>query len=309
MKMLITGARGQVGRALLHSLAIHGEVVAATRDGSVDNVTLPTTALDLGRPAALADILTRIDPDVIINAAAYTAVDRAESEPELAHCVNAEAVGALGRWAADAGVPVVHYSTDYVFPGQGDCPLRESDPTGPRSVYGHSKLAGEAALRESDADHLILRTAWVYDAQGKNFLRTMLRLGAERDRLTVVDDQHGTPTSANLIATATAHVLQHWLAADTATRHAQSGVYHLVAGGRTTWCGFARAIMDRAVQVGLLARAPQVEPITTTDFPTPARRPAWSVLDTTRIRETFDIELPAWEVGLDAVIAELTGAR
>ena len=161
----------------------------------------------------------------------------------------------------------------------------------------------------SGADHLILRTAWVYAAHGHNFLRTMLRLGAEREVLGVVDDQHGTPTPADLIAATTAQVLQRWLAADAATRRAQSGVYHLVAGGQTTWCGFARAIFERAVAAGLLQRAPQVDAITTADFPTPAERPAWSVLDTTRIRETFGVVLPDWAIGLDAVIATLTSSQ
>ncbi|RAP58409.1 dTDP-4-dehydrorhamnose reductase [Oleiagrimonas sp. MCCC 1A03011] len=308
MNILVTGARGQVGSALLTRLAPLGELVAATRDGTLDRPT-PAIALDLSEPSSLSTVLDAAQPDVIVNAAAYTAVDKAESEEALAQRVNADAVAALGRWAAQAGVPVVHYSTDYVFPGVGDRPLRENDPTGPAGAYGRSKLAGEQALATSGADHLILRTAWVYDAHGRNFLRTMLRLGAERDRLTVVDDQHGTPTSADLIAATTAHVLRRWLNADTMTRRAQSGVYHLVADGQTTWCGFARAIMERAAKAGLLDRTPQIEPITTAEFPTPAKRPAWSVLDTARIRETFDVELPAWETGLDAVIAELAAHR
>ncbi len=304
MKILVTGARGQVGSCLLSRLSPLGEVVAATRDGTLDADAAAVT-MDLSVPGSLSAMLDAQAPDLIVNAAAYTAVDRAESEPELAHRVNADAVDVLGRWAAHAGVPVVHYSTDYVFPGHGDRPLREDDPSGPAGVYGHSKLAGERALARSGADHLILRTAWVYAAHGHNFLRTMLRLGAEREVLGVVDDQHGTPTPASLIAEATAQVLTRWLVADAETRRAQSGVYHLVAGGRTTWCGFARAIFERAVATGLLQRAPRVDAITTADFPTPARRPAWSVLDTTRIRETFGVSLPDWEASLDAVIAAL----
>jgi dTDP-4-dehydrorhamnose reductase len=308
MKILVTGARGQVGTCLLSHLAPLGEVLAATRDGHCDAAT-NTLAMDLADPASLPAALDAASPGVIVHAAAYTAVDRAESEPDLAHRVNAEAVGSIGRWAARAGVPVVHYSTDYVFPGDGDRPLREDDPTGPTGVYGRSKLAGEQALAASGADHLTLRTAWVYAAHGHNFLRTMLRLGAEREVLTVVDDQHGTPTPADLIAATTAQVLRRWLAADAATRRAQSGVYHLVAGGQTTWCGFARAIFARAVAAGLLERAPTVDAITTAEFPTPAQRPAWSVLDTTRIRETFGVDLPSWEAGLDAVIADLAARR
>ena len=308
MKILVTGARGQVGTCLLAQLSPLGDILAATRDGHLDADT-PAVAMDLSQPDTLHRALQATHPDLIVNAAAYTAVDRAESEPELAQRVNAESVGALGRWAAQAGVPVVHYSTDYVFPGDGERALREDDPTGPTGAYGRSKLEGEHALATSGAEYLVLRTAWVYAVHGHNFLHTMLRLGAERDQLAVVDDQHGTPTPASLIAEVTAQVLARWLAADAATRRTQSGVYHLVAGGRTTWCGFARAIFARAVEAGLLERAPRVDAITTADFPTPAQRPAWSVLDTTRIRETFGVDLPSWEAGLDAVIAELAANR
>ena len=308
MRILVTGAHGQVGTCLVARLAPLGELVAATRDGRLDADT-PALAMDLARPDTLHAALDAARPDAIVNAAAYTAVDRAESEAELAHRVNAEAVGQLGQWAARHGVPVVHYSTDYVFPGDGNRPLREDDPTGPTGAYGRSKLAGEQALAASGAEHLVLRTAWVYAAHGHNFLRTMLRLGAERDQLAVVDDQHGTPTPADLIAEVTAQVLARWLAVDADTRRAQSGVYHLVASGQTTWCRFARAIFARAVPAGLLAHAPRVDAITTAEFPTPARRPAWSVLDTTRLRVTFGVELPSWEVGLDGVIAELVADR
>jgi dTDP-4-dehydrorhamnose reductase len=308
MRILVTGAHGQVGTCLVARLSPLGELVAATRDGRLETAT-PALAMDLARPDTLHAALDAARPDAIVNAAAYTAVDRAESEAELAHRVNAEAVGQLGQWAARHGVPVVHYSTDYVFPGDGNRPLREDDPTGPTGAYGRSKLAGEQALAASGAEHLVLRTAWVYAAHGHNFLRTMLRLGAERDQLAVVDDQHGTPTPADLIAEVTAQVLARWLAVDADTRRAQSGVYHLVASGQTTWCRFARAIFSRAVPAGLLAHAPRVDAITTAEFPTPARRPAWSVLDTTRLRATFGVELPSWEVGLDGVIAELVALR
>jgi dTDP-4-dehydrorhamnose reductase len=308
VKLLVIGARGQVGTCLLPQLAPLGEVVAATRDGTLE-ADVPVVAMDFSEPDALPAALDVVRPDAIVNAAAYTAVDRAESEPALADRVNAEAVGVLGRWAAQAGVPVVHYSTDYVFPGHGNRPLREDDTTGPTGVYGRSKLHGERALADSGAEHLILRTAWVYAAHGHNFLRTMLRLGAQRDVLGVVDDQHGTPTSANLIAATTVQVLQRWLAADAAARRAQSGVYHLVAGGQTTWCGFARAIFERAVATCLLEHAPRVDAITTEEFPTPAKRPAWSVLDTSRIRKTFGVVLPNWEVGLDAVLEALAARR
>jgi dTDP-4-dehydrorhamnose reductase len=304
MKLLVTGARGQVGSALLDALASLGEIVPATRDGT-PMAGRPTQALDLSRPDSLSFALDACAPDVIVNAAAYTAVDRAEDEPDLAQRVNGAAVGELAGWAANRGVPVLHYSTDYVFNGHGSRPLRESDPTGPVGAYGRSKLAGEQALAASGAEHIILRTAWVYAAQGHNFLRTMLRLGAERERLTVVDDQHGTPTSAHLIASSTARILQQWLPADSETRRAQAGIYHLVAGGRTTWCGFARAIMHKAAARGLLQQAPEVCAVISDAYPTRATRPAWSVLDTQRVRDTFGIDLPDWQHGLDQTLDEL----
>jgi dTDP-4-dehydrorhamnose reductase len=308
MKLLVTGARGQVGHELLHALAPLGEVQAATRDGKLDDPT-PCLALDLADLDAIASVLNAAAPNVIVNAAAWTAVDRAEDEPEQARRINAEAVAALATWAAKHGVPIVHYSTDYVFPGHGDRPLRETDITGPVSVYGSSKLSGEQALAASGADYLIFRTAWVYAARGHNFLRTMLRLGAERERLTVVDDQHGTPTSARLIADVTAQILRLWLDSDTTTRRAQSGIYHLVAGGQTTWCGFARAIMQKAVARGLLEHAPEVAAVGSGAFPTKATRPAWSVLDTRHLRETFGINPPDWQDGLEVVLDELAPTR
>jgi dTDP-4-dehydrorhamnose reductase len=199
----------------------------------------------------------------------------------------------------------VHYSTDYVFDGRGQRPYREDDPTGPLGIYGHSKLQGELALRASGCDHLLLRTAWVYGARGANFLRTMLRLARERDRLTVVDDQHGAPTSSRLIAATTAAMLARWLAVELPARATLAGTYHLAASGATTWCGFARAIVARANAAGILARAPEVAAIRTAEFPTKATRPAYSVLDTTRLCEGFGLQLPRWEDGLDAVVGEI----
>lgn len=308
MKLLVTGANGQVGRELRRALAPLGEVIASSRDGHLHDGGQGETA-DLAQPQTLADLLDRVQPDVIVNAAAYTAVDRAESEPELAQRVNAEAVTALAQWAAAHNALMVHYSTDYVFDGQNNRPWREDDPVAPLGVYGASKLAGEQALRDSGAAHFLFRTAWVYAAHGHNFLKTMLRLGAERDRLTVVNDQHGTPTPASLIADVTATVLGQWHVSDAATRAAQTGTYHLVADGHTTWCGFARAIMREAAAMGLLPRAPQVDAISSAEFPTPAQRPAWSVLDTSRLREVFGIELPDWEEGLQSVLADVQSAR
>ncbi len=281
-----------------------GELIVATRDGRLDDGGRGEAA-DLSRPDTLPALLDRVRADVIVNAAAYTAVDRAEDEPELAQRVNAEAVGVLARWAAANDALLVHYSTDYVFDGKDPTPRREDDASAPLGVYGASKLAGEEALRASGAHHLLLRTAWVYSAHGHNFLKTMLRLACERERLDVVDDQHGTPTPAHLIADVTAAALRQWRRTDEGTRAALEGTFHLVAEGRTTWCGFARAIMQRAVAAGLLARAPQVAGIASDAYPTRARRPAWSILDTTRLRAAYGIALPPWQQGLDRVIAEL----
>ncbi|NII12369.1 dTDP-4-dehydrorhamnose reductase [Oleiagrimonas sp. C23AA] len=303
MKLLVLGANGQVGRELRRALASLGTVLAASRDGRIDGEPGGIQA-DLAQPASLPAALEAAAPDVIVNAAAYTAVDRAEDEEALAHIINGEALAAMGQWASQHAVPVLHYSTDYVFDGQSRQRWREGDAVAPLGAYGRSKLAGEQALRNSGAEHLILRTAWVYAAHGHNFLRTMLRLAGERDRLTVVDDQHGTPTPARLIADVTAQVLQRWLAAD--DRAALAGTYHLVAAGQTTWYGFARAIMQRAAAAGLIERAPEVVAVDSSAFPTKATRPAWSVLDTHKLERNFDITLPDWQNALDTVIGELT---
>ena len=303
MKMLLLGANGQVGFELQRSLAPLGELIAATRSGTLAG-GIPCAKIDIADPSSLARGLESADADIVVNAAAYTAVDRAEDEPALARASNAAAPAQIGAWAAQHGALVVHYSTDYVFDGRGDRPYREEDPTGALGVYGRSKLEGEIALRASGCDHLLLRTAWVYGARGANFLRTMLRLARDRDRLTVVDDQHGAPTSSRLVAATTAAMLARWLALGGA--HANlSGTYHVAASGSTTWCGFARAIVARAAAAGILARTPEVAAIRSVDFPTKAARPAYSVLDTTRLRERFELHLPRWEVGLDAVLGEI----
>src|SRR5690606_29047017 len=236
-------------------------------------------------------------------AAAYTAVDKAESEPEAAFRINGEAPGVLAQACAAAGIPLVHYSTDYVFDGQGTRPYREDDPTAPLGVYGASKLAGEEAIRAAGGQHLVFRTAWVYAAHSHNFLRTMLRLGAERDELRVVDDQVGTPTPAALIADVTAVALRRALA-DAGV----SGTWHLVADGHTSWHGFAEAIFTRALDDGLLVRAPKVHAISTTEYPTPARRPSYSCLDTGGLQRDFGVSLPAWEDALRNVFRDLTAS-
>lgn len=289
MKLLLVGANGQVGHALRRSLAPLGEVVVTTRDGRFDDGVACET-LDLADLDAIVPLVARVRPDVVVNAAAYTAVDRAEDEAELAFRVNAQATGRLAAACAAADVPLVHYSTDYVFDGQGSRPYREDDATAPLGVYGNSKRDGEVAITQSGVRHLILRTAWVYGMHGHNFLRTMLRVGAERDELRVVADQHGCPTPAWLIADTTAKIVQQGIA--------ESGIRHLVAGGQTTWHGFAEAIFDEASQRGLITRRPAVTPIGTADYPTRAVRPAYSVLDTERLREEYRLQLPDWRDAL-----------
>ncbi len=285
MKLLLLGGNGQVGRELRRVLPALGDVVVGTRDGADADVVA-----DFDAPESLAGLVHRIAPDVVVNAAAYTAVDRAEGEPVAAFRANAEAPAALARGCAETGALLVHYSTDYVFDGSGMRPYREGDATAPLGVYGASKLAGEEAIRASGARHAILRTAWVYSAHGRNFLHTMLRLAAERDELRVVADQIGVPTPAAWIADATGQLLRHGLAA--------SETWHLVAAGETSWHGFADAIMDEAQAVGLLPHRPRVLPIATADYPTPARRPAYSVLDTAKLQREFGIVPPDWRDGL-----------
>lgn len=294
MRLLVVGANGQVGHALLQSLAPLGEVVATTRSGQLPDGRA-CEGLDLAQADGVDALLERIRPDAVINAAAYTAVDRAEDEPEAAFAANAEGPGRLAQACAVRGIPLVHYSTDYVFDGRGTRPYRDDDATDPLGVYGASKLAGEEAIARSGARHLILRTAWVYGLYGANFLRTMLRVGAERDELRVVADQRGCPTPAWLIADVTAQILRQGIAA--------SGIRHLVAAGETSWHGFASAIFDEAHARGLIARKPNVVAITTADYPTRATRPAYSVLDTSRLREEYDLVLPDWR---DALVETLS---
>ena len=296
MTVLVFGGNGQLGQELLRALALLGEVVATTRSGQLADGS-PCEVADFNAPDALAAVLDRVQPTLVVNAAAYTAVDRAEGERDAAWRANAEAPGVIARWCAAAGVPLVHYSTDYVFDGQGSRPYREDDATAPLGVYGESKLAGEDAVRAAGGRHMIFRTAWVYASHSANFLRTMLRVGAERDVLRVVADQVGTPTPAALIADVTAQALQH--------PGALSGTWHLTAAGETSWHGFAEAIFAEAVAAGKLARAPTVEAITTAEYPTPAKRPAYSHLDVARIQSDFGVVLPSWQDGLKRVIAQI----
>ncbi len=291
MKLLLLGPDGQVGWELRRALAPLGDVIAAGRNEGAD----------LANPQALAALVRRVQPSVIVNAAAYTAVDKAESEPALAHTINAEAPGALAREAAACGAWLLHYSSDYVFDGSGDQPRDETASTGPLSVYGHSKLAGETQIRASGCRHLILRTSWVYAARGGNFARTMLRLAAERDRLTVVDDQIGAPTGADLLADLAAHLLRSVQA-----KPELSGTYHACAGGETSWCAYARHVIEWARVRGQPIRVPAeaVLPIPSSAYPVPARRPLNSRLDTRKLRETFGLQLPPWQIGVERMLAE-----
>lgn len=295
MKILLLGKNGQVGWELQRSLAPLGELVA------LDSASREMCG-DFSDPAELARTVRRVAPDVIVNAAAYTAVDKAESDAELARTVNALAPGALAEEAMRAKSLLVHYSTDYVFDGSGDQPWLESDATAPLNVYGATKLQGEQLIRQSGCRHLILRTSWVYGARGGNFIRTMLKLAQERDSLNVIDDQVGAPTGADLLADVTAH----------AVRAAQqlpevSGLYHLVAGGETSWHGYARFVIDFAARSGIDIRvAPDaINAVPTSAFPTPARRPHNSRMDTTKLKNTFGLYLPDWRVGVARMLSEV----
>lgn len=289
MRILLLGGNGQVGYELQRSLAPLGELTVTTRSGELPDGGA-CEALDLYAPETFAPLLERVTPDIVVNATAHTAVDRAEDEPQLAFLANAEAPGELARLCAARGATLVHYSTDYVFDGTSRVPYREDDATAPLGVYGASKLAGEQRIQASGAQHLIVRTSWVYAMRGSNFLRTMLRVGAEREELRVVADQHGCPTPAWLIADVTADILRKW-------GH-ESCIRHLAAGGETTWHGFAEAIFDEAFLRGLIKRHPNVIPITTAEYPTRTCRPAYSVLDTARLRTDFDLVLPEWREAL-----------
>jgi dTDP-4-dehydrorhamnose reductase len=296
MTVLVFGGNGQVGQELLRALAPLGKVIATTRSGQLPDGSACEMA-DFGQPDSLPTLLDRLQPSVVVNAAAYTAVDRAEQEVDAAFAANAQAPGVIARWCAAHGVPLVHYSTDYVFDGQGRAPYREDEPTAPLGVYGTSKRDGEDAVRLAGGRHLIFRTAWVYASHGANFLRTMLRVGSEREQLRVVADQIGTPTPAALIADVTAQALQH-------PGHL-SGTWHLTASGQTSWHGFAEAIFAEALANGVLAKVPAVEAIPSSEYPTPAKRPAWSVLDNRKLQQDFNIVLPAWQDGLKRVMAEI----
>lgn len=295
MKILLFGKDGQVGWELQRSLAPLGELVALDT-GSQD------LCGDFTKLEGIAQTICSVAPDIIVNAAAHTAVDKAESEPELAHTINALAPGVLAQAAKRSGAWLVHYSTDYVFDGSGDKPWLETDPTGPLNIYGKTKLAGEDAIRASGCQHLIFRTSWVYAARGGNFAKIMLRLAQERDCLTIIDDQIGAPTGADLLADVSAHAIR------TALRHPQlSGLYHLVASGQTSWHGYASFVIDFARQAGIAIKvAPDaIQPVPTSAFPTAAKRPLNSRLDTGKLTNTFGLNLPHWQSGITRMLTEI----
>jgi dTDP-4-dehydrorhamnose reductase len=298
MKILLFGKNGQVGWELQRSLAPLGELVILDRHSK-------DFCGDLSDLDGIRDTVQKVRPQVIVNAAAYTAVDKAESDAGTAHTVNAEAPGVLAQAADAAGAWLVHYSTDYVFDGSGSKPWEETDPTGPLSVYGRTKLEGEQRIAARCARHLILRTSWVYAARGGNFAKTMLRLAAERDRLTVVSDQFGAPTGADLLADVTAHMLRSALSGPAA---GFAGIYHVAAAGETSWHGYARFVLDCAAESGraLKASPGNVDPVATSAFPTPAQRPHNSRLNTAKLRGAFGLQLPAWQQGVARMLAEIT---
>ncbi|MEJ7928448.1 dTDP-4-dehydrorhamnose reductase [Ramlibacter sp. AN1015] len=298
MKILLFGKNGQLGWELQRSLAPLGELVAL---GSGD-AGGSGYATDFREPERLADTVRRIAPDVVVNAAAYTAVDQAESDADTARRVNALAPGVLAESARAVGAMMVHYSSDYVFDGSGSGPRHEADATGPLNVYGQTKLDGERAVAAGCARHLILRTSWVYAARGGNFVRKVLQLAQERERLTVVDDQVGAPTGADLLADITAHAVRA-LAADAG----KAGLYHAAAAGQTSWNGYARFVLAQAHALGMRLRvAPEcVDAVPTSAFATAARRPANSRLDSTRLVTTFGLAMPDWRVGVARVVREM----
>jgi len=296
MKLLLLGKDGQVGWELQRALAPLGELVAVGRETA-----------DLENAGSLRRLTQAVRPDVIVNAAAYTAVDKAESEPDRARRINAEAVAVLADEARALQAWLVHYSTDYIFGGGKATPYVEHDVTEPLSVYGQTKLEGEEAIRERHDRHLIFRTSWVYAARGNNFAKTMLRLASERDELKIVGDQHGAPTSAELIADVTALALYRTYQDAEATQ-SRTGTYHLVAAGDTTWCDFARYVVGRAIDNGVALKVtPQrIRPIPTEAYPLPAVRPKNSRLDTGKLQTTFNVQPPHWRYQVARLVDELT---
>ena len=295
MNILLFGKGGQVGWELQRSLSVLGTVTALDFDSTEH-------CGDFSNTAGVVDTVRALRPDVIVNAAAHTAVDKAESEPDFARALNATTPGAIAHEAARLGAWLVHYSTDYVFDGSGSRPWVEEDAPAPLSVYGRTKLEGEQLIAQAGALHLILRTSWVYGARGGNFAKTMLRLAQERERLTVIDDQWGAPTGADLLADVTSHAIRHL-----AQRPEDAGLYHCVAAGETNWNLYAKEVLALAVKArpAINLKAIEVAPVPTSAFPTPAVRPHNSRLDTSRLQTTFGLTLPHWREGVSRMLAEI----
>lgn len=306
MNILLLGKGGQVGWELQRALSTLGTVTALDHD-TPGPAACPDLRADFSQPEQVAALVRAVRPDVIVNAAAHTAVDKAESEPELARALNATTPGLIAQEAARLGALLVHYSTDYVFDGSGDQPRTETAPTGPLSVYGQTKLQGEQAIQASGCRHLIFRTSWVYAARGGNFAKTMLRLASERDELKVIADQIGAPTGADLLADVTAHAIR--TVQSQPARVDLLGLYHLVASGHTHWHEYARFVIEWARKHGLPVRvAPDaVLPITTAEYPTPAQRPLNSRLDTAKVCQAFGLTLPPWQQGVERMLIEISG--
>jgi dTDP-4-dehydrorhamnose reductase len=294
MRILLLGKNGQVGWELQRSLVPLGELIALDRQGEED------LCGDLSNLAGITETIEKIAPDVIVNAAAFTAVDKAESEPDLAARINTQAVQVMAEEAARIGALLVHYSSDYVFNGSGSSPWRETDPAAPLSVYGKTKLSGERVIIASHCRHLIFRTSWVYAGRGKNFAKTMLKLAAERQDLSVIDDQVGAPTGAELISDVSAHAIRAAI-----SNPDLSGVYHLAADGETSWCAYAQFVIEVALRQGQRLSVTEIKPIPTSQYPTPAARPLNSRLDTTKLKSTFGFYLPHWKQGVERMLNEL----
>ncbi len=295
MKILLFGKGGQVGWELQRSLAFMGELVALDADDQ-------KLCGDFTQPDSIVQTIHSVSPDVIVNAAAYTSVDKAESESALAYTINAQAPEILAQESRKLGAWLIHYSTDYVFDGNGVKPWKETDPTMPLNVYGSTKLEGEKAVINSGCKHLIFRTSWVYSARGENFIKTMIRLAKNQDHLSVIDDQIGAPTGAELLADVTAHSIC------IALRQPQvSSLYHLTAKGETSWYGYASFVLDKIRQTGinLKVQAKNIQPVSTGTFSQTARRPGNSRLDTKKIEETFNLNLPLWQTGVTRMLTEI----
>lgn len=297
MEILLFGKTGQVGWELQRALAPLGNVIAL-------DVHSKEYCGDFSNPEGIAQTIRAIKPDVIVNAAAHTAVDKAESEPEFAQLLNAKSVEAIAKEAAKIGAWVVHYSTDYVFPGNGETPWQETDATAPLNVYGQTKLDGEKALQAHCAKHLIFRTSWVYAGKGNNFAKTMLRLAKERTELSVINDQVGAPTGAELLADCTAHAIRTAL-----VKPEVAGLYHLVASDTTTWYGFAALVFEQAREAGIELAIEKLNAVPTSAYPTPAKRPKNSRMNTEKFQRNFDLVLPSWEIGVKRMLAELFTAQ